>query len=831
MDKNRKWKWLLFGVLLVCSIWMVTPPGDIKDDKGNIVKKGKINLGLDLQGGSSFLVQVDREDVQRKLKEKESNVSLEDEVERVREAAVEMIRRRVDVSGTAETEIYKEGNDRINVRLPGVAAEAHAATREMIEKDGVLVFKLVDINSDQYVAELMTERPAPDGFTMGAGYYLREKGAPKLVREEYERLKDYGDFPADLMLEEVTLEDGTEIYRPIFIETRIMMTGADITSAQTGTDPMNGGFTVDLKFGKEGTKNFADLTREYAATESRAGRQLAIILDDVFYSAPVLKVPILNGEAVISGSFTADDVKQLANILRAGSMPGRVKVIEERTIDPTLGKASVESGVSAIAWGGVAIVVFMGLYYMIPGLIANASLIFMLLLLPVGMKLAAGFLGVAAGSLEGSDSVGLPTLTLYGIAGIVLTMGMAVDANVLTFERMREEWKVGKSIQGAINAGYNKAFSTIFDSNITTLLTAVILYITGSGPIRGFAVTLSAGIIVSMFIVLVITRMIFSTLAEKGMLKTIKMRSLPSFLANAKVDFVGKRKISAILSLLLIMGSWAWFAKKGSDNFGIDFTGGTIIPFTFAEKQDSDLIQSALVKAGFTSAKIDYQTKKDGTQFLEVKVKESDEAEVQRAVDTVMNLNGSYVEDADGEHVSIGSQIGNELRDRSIKAIIFAIIGIVIYVSIRFEFGLAIGAIVALAHDVLITVGLFCLFGRELSMPIIAALLTIVGYSVNDTIVIFDRIREDLKLEKGKSYKEVANLAINQTLSRTLITSFTTLLPLVMLLIMGGGAVNDFALALFIGILVGTYSSIFIATPVALMLNGKIRKKEKVVTE
>lgn len=511
-------------------------------------------------------------------------------------------------------------------------------------------------------------------------------------------------------------------------------------------------------------------------------------------------------------------------------MPGRVKVIEERTIDPTLGKASVESGVSAIAWGGIAIVVFMGLYYMIPGLVANVSLIFMLLLLPVGMKLATGFLGVAAGSLEGNDAIGLPTLTLYGIAGIVLTVGMAVDANVLTFERMREEWKVGKSIHGAINAGYNKAFSTIFDSNITTLLTAVILYITGSGPIRGFAVTLSAGILVSMFIVLVITRMIFTIMAEKGMLKTIKMRSLP-FLANAKVDFLGMKTYSLVFPLLVIIGSWVWFAHKGADNFGIDFTGGTIIPFTFAEKQDSDVIQSALEKAGFSSAKIDYQTKKDGTQFLEVKVKESDEAEVQRAVDTVKKLAGSYVVDADGEYVSIGSQIGDELRNRSIKAIIFAIIGIVIYISIRFEFGLAIGAIVALAHDVLITVGLFCLFGRELSMPIIAALLTIVGYSVNDTIVIFDRMREDLKMEKGKSYKEVANLAINQTLSRTLITSFTTLLPLVMLLIMGGGAVNDFALALFIGILVGTYSSIFIATPVALMLNGKIRKKEKVVTE
>jgi preprotein translocase subunit SecF len=306
------------------------------------------------------------------------------------------------------------------------------------------------------------------------------------------------------------------------------------------------------------------------------------------------------------------------------------------------------------------------------------------------------------------------------------------------------------------------------------------------------------------------------------------MRSLP-FLRNVNVDFVGKRKIAAVLSLVLIVVSWVGFAMKGDANFGIDFTGGTVIPFTFAEKQDSDVVRSALDKAGFTSAKVDYQTKKDGVQFLEVKVKESDEAKVQRAVDAVKQLPGSYVEDDKGEYVSVGSQIGDELKSRSIKAIIFALIGIIIYISIRFEFAFAMGAIVALAHDVLITVGIYCALGRELSMPIIAALLTIVGYSVNDTIVVFDRIREDLKLVKGKSYKEIANLSINQTLSRTVLTSFTTLLTVFMLLVMGGGAVNDFALALFIGILVGTYSSIFVATPVVLLWHKE--GEEPAVTE
>ena len=818
MDKNKLWKWLLLGVLLLWSAVLIMPP------------EKKIKLGLDLQGGCSFLLRVDRDDVMKKMVEADDedeltsvdqikSSDLDKRVTEVRDVAVEMIRNRVNVMGTEEPEIYPEGDDRIVVRLPGAGAETRSEARNQIQKDGVLTFKLVDVNNEQYVRELMTQ-PAPDGFAIQNGFYVRDKASlpdDQLTREYYEKLRNHGGYPADLMLKKETLDNGSVVYRPIFVETRPQMGGDSIVDAQVTSDTVTGGWKIALSFDKEGKETFGDITREYAEkSDGTPGRQLAIILDDTLYSAPYLRTPILDGHAEISGDFTLEESRQLVNVLRAGAMPGRVEVIEERTVAPTLGHDSVKSGVKSIIFGGVAVLVFMGVYYLVPGMIANLSLLFVLLLLPVGMVISSGFLGVMSGSLEGGD-ISLPTLTLYGIAGIVLTVGMAVDANVLTFERMREEWKVGKSVSGAINAGYGKAFSTILDANVTTLLTAIILFWKGSGPIRGFAVTLSAGILVTMFIVLVMTRLFFNTLADGGMLKSIKMNGL-AFLQNANFNFVGLRKYAAFISLSLIVLSWGYFFYKGDANFGVDFTGGTVIPFTFVEKQDTDVVREALDKAGFPSAKVDYQTRASGDQFLEVKIGESEDETIQKAVAAVSALKGEYkVDSEDGEFTSIGAQVGSELKTRSIWAIIWSLIGIIIYISIRFEFAFAMGAIVALAHDVLITVGLYCAFGRELSMPIIAALLTIVGYSVNDTIVVFDRIREDLKLVQGKSYKEIANLSINQTLSRTLLTSVTTLLTVVMLLFFGGGAVNDFALALFIGIVVGTYSSIFVATPVVLL--------------
>jgi SecD/SecF fusion protein len=821
MDKNKLWKWLLLGILVLWSVTLVTPFDQ------------KIKLGLDLKGGSSFVVEVDSVDVAKKMVESGEADSIEAigeselkaQVKRVQEIAVEVIRNRIDVLGTSEPEIYPEGDARIVVRLPGADAETRAEAKAQMSRDAVLNFKLVHIESDGWVSELIGSGQVPSGFKMAGQdrsgtYLIRDRSAmadDKLDRAFYERLKRFGGKSADFMLTEDRLQDGSTVYRPEFVERRKQLGGDTIKDAFVTYDQMTGLPSISLEFDNEGKKAFGRVTDANSPKEDGTYRRLAIILDDKLYSAPRINEAIYSGRAEISGSFSVTEARRLVNVLKAGALPGRVKIVEERTVAPTLGQDSIDSGMQAIIYGGAAVLVFMLLYYMVPGLIANISLIFVLLLLPVGMVVSAGFLGVISGSLEGS-AVSLPTLTLYGIAGIVLTVGMAVDANVLTFERMREEWKVGKSISGAINAGYNKAFSTILDANVTTLLTAIILFWQGSGPIRGFAVTLSAGILVSMFIVLVMTRLFFNTLADYKILKSVKMMSIP-FLQNANLNFLGGRKVAAFLSLALIVASWGYFFSKGDANFGVDFTGGTVTTFSFEQEQSIETVRGALAEAGFATASLTPMA--DGGEFfLDMKLKEMEGAEIP-AQEAVLALDGNpEIVKTD----SVGSQIGAELKKKGINAIIFALIGIIIYISIRFEFAFAMGAITALAHDVLITIGIYCALGNELSMPIIAALLTIVGYSVNDTIVVFDRIREDLKLVKGKSYKEIANLSINQTLSRTVLTSFTTLLTVVMLLVLGGGAVKDFALALFIGILVGTYSSIFVATPVVLLWH----KEEKV---
>ncbi len=827
MDKNKLWKWLLLGVLVLWSLSLTIPPVDKYDDEGNLVQKGKIQLGIDLKGGSSFMVQVDADDVAKKMVESGvaesvdavSESKLKSEIKTVQEIAVETIRNRIDALGTAEPEIYPEGDSRIVVRIPGADAQTRAEAKMQIMSDAVLSFKLVHQESEKWVSETVAAGMMPKGYKMGGQdgqglFLLRDRAAVSDQQHDRafrENLKRFGSKQADFMLMGDRLRDDSVVYRPVFVERRKQLGGDTIKNAMVDRDQMTGQPQIRLEFDNEGKKEFGKIT------EANVNRRLGIILDDTLYSAPNINEPILGGTATISGSFTVTEARRLVNVLKAGALPGRVMIVEERTIAPTLGKDSIDSGVKAIIGGGILVLIFMAAYYLVPGFIANLSLIFVLLLLPVGMQVAAGFLGVISNTLEGG-TVGLPTLTLYGIAGIVLTVGMAVDANVLTFERMREEWTVGKSISGSINAGYNKAFSTILDANVTTLLTAVILFWQGSGPIRGFAVTLSAGILVSMFIVLVITRLFFNSLADANALKSLKMNSIPG-LKSPNFNFLGARKIAAIVSLTIIAATWALFVGKGDKNFGVDFTGGTVTTFKFEQEQPIETIRAELNGAGFTSAQLT-PMEEGGEFYLDMRLKavEGEELDAQQAV-MVLDGNPEIVKTD-----SVGSQVGKELKKSGITAIVFALIGIIIYISIRFEFAFAMGAIIALAHDVLITVGIFCALGNELSMPIIAALLTIVGYSVNDTIVVFDRIREDLKLEKGKSYQEIANLSINQTLSRTVLTSFTTLLTVVVLLAVGGGAVKDFALALTIGIVVGTYSSIFVATPIVLLWH----KEEKV---
>jgi SecD/SecF fusion protein len=407
-----------------------------------------------------------------------------------------------------------------------------------------------------------------------------------------------------------------------------------------------------------------------------------------------------------------------------------------------------------------------------------------------------------------------------GIAGIVLTVGMAVDANVLIFERVREELKQGKSTLAAILAGYDRAFLAIFDSNLTTFLTAIILFIFGSGPIRGFAITLSAGIIVSMYTALVVTRMILRLCTKE----TSKAPKIMDWFHFPNLDFVGMGRLAMTISAVIIVVTLGIFAVRCKTQprevLAIDFTGGTVMSYTFENEPAIADMRIALKAGGIDDAIIQSQKSADGTtDSIQVESgydKIDGSVEIGKAITDT--LKKAFPESGIQEigQDTIGSQIGDDLKRDATKAVIIALIGMLIYISIRFEFGFALGAVVALLHDVLITLGLFTLFGRQIGVTAIACFLTIVGYSVNDTIVISDRIREDLKKNKDLSFRDLCNRSIVTTLGRTVLTSLTTLLAVLSLLIFGGGAIFDFALCMTIGVIAGVYSTIFIATPVML---------------
>ena len=545
------------------------------------------------------------------------------------------------------------------------------------------------------------------------------------------------------------------------------------------------------------------------------------MLDDTLYSAPVLKTEIPNGRAVIEGNFKWSEAAVLRNILNAGSLPAPMKILEKRSVESTLGADAIRSGINAAVLATVLVALFMLIYYSYCGLIANVALVLDLLLLPAGLIVASNILSIfVKDAAIAKRSLDLPVLTMPGIAGIVLTLGMAVDANVLIFERIREEFALGKSARAAVAAGYDRAFLAIFDSNITTLLTAAILFIFGAGPIRGFAITLTAGIIISMFTALVVTRLIFNATVPENRTQPYRMLQL---MKNANVDFLRWGKPAGLTSLAVIVVTLALFFGRGFKNpasvMAVDFTGGASMTYDYAQKADIGEIRKVVADVVKNDATIQYQSTLDGTGNLllvKTSVMKIGEENVSKMVQAALTQAFPESKFTLAGEEDVGSEVGKDLKRAATKAILFSLIGILIYVSLRFEFGFALGGVIALAHDAFITLGLYSLFGRQVSLTIVAALLTIVGYSINDTIVIFDRIREDLRKDPKTDYRTLCNRAINQTLSRTVLTSLTTLIAVLVLFIFGGGAINDFALAMLIGVIAGTYSTIFIAAPIML---------------
>ncbi|SPE59388.1 Protein-export membrane protein SecD [Verrucomicrobia bacterium] len=696
---------------------------------------GRIRLGLDLQGGTSFLMRMDT----NQLTAADTHAALSQ--------AVEVLRKRVDRFGVAEPLIQPEGEDRILVQLPGLSAADQAIARETLQKKAYLTFHLVSPTSDEDIKEGIVQ----------PGYQ---------IFKHKERTRD-----------------GREILEQFEIKKRAEMDGGGIKNAMVVRGNL-GEPQIDFSLNSEGAARFGELTSE------NVGRLMAIVLDGELYSAPRINEPIQTGNVQITGHFDLKEAQELANVLQ-NPLRAPLTLEASSSVAPTLGRDSIRSGIMASIYGTLAVSVFMLVYYLVAGMVANVALIANIIIL----------LGVMC-------SIGT-TLTLPGIAGIVLTVGMAVDANVLIYERIREESAKGKSLRGAISAGYARAFGTIFDSHVTTLISSVILIWMGTGSIKGFGVALTIGVLASLFTALVITRMIFDFLLERGWLKSIPMLHI---IRATKLNFMKLAKPAFVMSWLLIAIGMGWGIHRGKSAFGVDFVGGDTITFSFQQRVDEKELRAALEKKGIKDPLIQYQ--KDlgtGTERLRIDSLTGTAQAVKSAL-TDFPTAGFQLQ----SESQIGPTVGQEIQRSAVIASLLSLFGILVYVAFRYEFSFAVGAVLAVIHDVFMTIGWYFLSGRQFNATSVAAILTIIGFSTNDTIVIFDRIREDLKLGLRGSFREVMNQALNQTLSRTIITSGTVFLATLSLFIFGGGAINDFAFTFLIGIITGTYSSIYIASALVL---------------
>lgn len=839
MKSQLWWKWLVVLFLSVASIYLCIPPVNVYDEDGNLKHHGKVRLGLDLDGGTSFALELDRAELRARLEEENPDAPKADidvmenqAVASANETAVEIVRNRIDSLGTEEPVITKGQDGRIYVEIPGATAEQREQAERMIKSAAFLEFYLVATDNEEKCADLFAKGLAPVGYKVSSAgnWYVRDEKVPAPDPRALRRFGNPG--PTKVFLLERDRVKGTDqqIYRPLYVERKAKMTGAHLASAGTTQDEM-ARTVVTLSFDSVGTKQFAQVTGKYAATDTRAGRYMAIVLDGVSYSHPLLREPITGGNAVISGSFTFAEAAELKGVLNAGAMPAPLKMLSKRFVNPTLGEDSVRDAKTAILVGVAAVLLFMLFYYRAMGLVADLAMVLNFVLLPLCAVLASGLLSQVSGdaTLSGGSLLRLPVLTLPGIAGLLLSVGMAVDANVLIYERTREELKAGRPGFPSIMAGYRRAFSAIFDGNITTVLTGVILFVVGTGLVRGFAVTLVAGIAASMFTALFVTKIVFqSALSEQTSWKPRMMQAVRD---GVDIPFIPNFRKFAAVAVCIIVASLAFTVYKGvrnvSDVFAVDFTGGAKVSYSVAPAQeggalpDRSAIVAALQAAGVDDADPQYQFA-DGQAYLDVKTVHTDVGgtEIAAVIDGALK-NASDPELAKGVFTfldidSIGSQVGRELKATAVKAILLATLMMLVYIGFRFEFGFGLGAIVALVHDVLITIGLFGALPFQFNLTIVAALLTIVGYGVNDTIVLFDRVREELRRDQKSDFPVLVNRCVNATLSRTVLTSVTTLLPVISLIVFCQGDIRGFGVCMLIGLVTSTFSSVFIAAPVML---------------
>ncbi len=720
------------------------------------IKVMGIKKGIDLLGGSEFVVKLQESVSADGTKKPVTN----DDIQQ----AIGILEKRLNPEGNKDLLLAPQGENRILIQMPGVSEEDVQDVRNRIEQVAKLEFRIAHENSASKLAEIK------------ANGGVREPGWVELPFRDKE---GEGEGPTLLVRNRPDLE------------------GKYVSSAFPSYDAE--GWKVYLNLDSEG----ADLFDQVAAANK--GRQMAIIVDGEIISAPVLQTDKFGGTAVISGSsFKEQEVRTLSSLLE-NPLENPMEILSESAVSAAYGESAIKQGMMAGLVGLGIILLFMLFYYRLAGIIAIIGLVINITLLFGAMALFQF------------------TLTMPGIAGIALTLGMAVDANVLIYERLREEMNAGKSLGAALEAAFDKAFSAIFDSNLTTLITAIILFTLASGLVKGFAVTLTVGLITSLFGALIVTRVIFTWCIRSGLLKKLTTtRIIPDKIFN--VLSLSPKFIT--MSLLIAAVSFGTFFTKGKHSLGIDFRGGALVHAQLAEGKslgDAD-IDAAIkdLQVEVKDAEGNIKTQAVGTYYIQHKQGATGEmitirGEFDSGPAIEKALNSTFPKDTiiGTQSERVGSLIGSELAEQSGWAMLIALAAIFLYLLLRFEFAFALGAIAALFHDVLIVPGLCVLFGQELSVIHIGALLTIAGYSINDTIIVFDRIREVIQRGGGK-IRDMMNEAISLTLSRTLLTAVTTLFPMLVLMFFGNPAMAEFAMPILLGVLIGTYSSIFIATPVVL---------------
>lgn len=821
-------------ILLVSlvSMFMVLP--NFFDDETvagwpDFLPKQKIVLGLDLQGGAHLLLQVNRNDIiegrigdirreARAILINEGigslittrgatlDIQITEPAQRDRarellrplEAAIETSL--FSVGGTPETTIETIGSDMIRVSLTegGISERMSALVGQSLE----VIRKRID---EVGTTEPIIQRQGQDRVLVQVPGF-----------DDSERLKDLISQTARLTFHMVYpsmtadqaraqgLPPGTMILPSAdgfdeLIYEDISLGGEQLVDSQPSFDEQ-GRSVVTFRFNTQGAITFGEITSH------NVGRRFAIVLDGQVITAPVINQPITGGSGQISGTFTPQSANDLSVLLRAGALPATLDVVEERTVGASLGADSVQGGIIAGIVGTIGVAIFMFLAYGTFGLFANIALI-----INVGMILAA------------LSTLGA-TLTLPGIAGIVLTIGFAVDSNVLIFERIREEFEAGRSPFQAIDAGFKRAMLTIIDANVTTLIAAVVLFFLGSGPVQGFAVTLALGVLTTMFTAYLVTQVLVNLWFSWKRPKKLKVNLISLVPEGTKIPFMSWRKIGFAISIVLCIAAVGLDFARGF-NLGIDFTGGSAIEVQVREGEaDIGALRGQLNGLGLGPVQVQsFGTPED--VLIRIGTQDRTDAEQQQAIAQVVAA-------IDGEYEvrrteSVSGTVSGELAIAGTLGIIFAMIGISIYIWLRFEWQFGVGTMLALIHDVVLTVGLFTLLQLEFNLASIAAVLTVIGYSLNDTVVIYDRIRENMLKYKSIGLAEIIDLSLNQTLSRTILTSVSTFLAMLALIIFGGEVVRTFTIPMAWGVLVGTYSSLFISAPILLYLGIKTRSDVK----